>query len=244
MEKNDNSYAYNIAYAKIKEMLFNLKIKPGDNISELMLSKELGLSRTPIREAMRTLEQEGLIVSINGRKKAPSFTLEDIQQIFELKLSIEGDMIKFATNRQTVLQKREMIGIRNEIMILLNEIKNSLDDKIKHDNIFHEWDKLDHEFHRLIYNMARNPRASDIINNLNLQWHRFRMGICAMENRLEKNMEEHIEMANLIILNKPDEAKQKMLNHIKDLYEGIICSSEVLLDSADIHQDISSPHNQ
>ena len=64
MEKNDNSYAYNIAYAKIKEMLFNLKIKPGDNISELMLSKELGLSRTPIREAMRTLEQEGLIVSI------------------------------------------------------------------------------------------------------------------------------------------------------------------------------------
>lgn len=243
MEKNDNSYAYNIAYAKIKEMLFNLKIKPGDNISELMLSKELGLSRTPIREAMRTLEQEGLIVSINGRKKAPSFTLEDIQQIFELKLSIEGDMIKFATNRQTVLQKREMIGIRNEIMILLNEIKNSLNDKIKHDSIFHEWDKLDHEFHRLIYNMARNPRASDIINNLNLQWHRFRMGICAMENRLEKNMEEHIEMANLIILNKPDEAKQKMLNHIKDLYEEIICSSEVLLDSTDIHSDMSSSNN-
>ena len=230
MEKKDTSNAYNIAYAKIKEMLFDLKIKPGDNISEMMLSKELGLSRTPIREAMRTLEQEGIIISINGRKKVPSFTFEDIQQIFELKLSIEGDMIKYAANRQTVLQKKEMVEIRNEIHSLLTEIKNN---NITHDSIFPEWDKLDQKFHNLIYRMAENPRADDIVKNLNLQWHRFRMGICAMENRLETNMEEHIEMANLIILNKPEEAKQKMLNHIRNLYEEVLCSSGVLLGCPD-----------
>jgi len=224
--KEVNIKAYTLAYQKIKDMLFNLEIKPGETISELNLSKELGLSRTPIREAMRTLEQEGIIISVNGRKKVPSFSLTDIQQIFELKLAIECNVVELATNRQTVAQKKHMILIRDKIQRLYDIVVADPDRSKSH---FPEWDVIDKEFHALTFEMAGNERARSIVENLNLQWHRFRMGLFAMENRLITSMDEHIEIANLMILNKAQEAREKIEEHIKRLYSDVLSSSNMFL---------------
>ncbi len=227
MQKNEyNIKAYEIAYGKIKQMLFDLKIKPGEGLSELTLSKELGISRTPIREAMRTLEQEGVIATVNGRKKVPSFSFEDLQQIFELKVAIECDVIFLATNRQTVTQKKQMIQIREEIQNLNKQIKTNTKPA---SDYYPSWDTIDRQFHALLFEMANNDRARAIIDNLNMQWHRFRMGLMAMANRLETSLLEHHEMANLVILNKASEAKERMEQHIKNLYEDILISSNDLL---------------
>lgn len=227
MQKNSyNSKAYEIAYEQIRQMLFDLKIKPGQGLSELTLSKELGISRTPIREAMRTLEQEGVIVTVNGRKKVPSFSFEDLQQIFELKIAIECDTIFLATNRQTVEQKKQMIQIREEIQTLKALVIN--DKEHSSSSYYPQWDKLDCRFHALLFDMSNNDRAREIIDNLNMQWHRLRMGLMAMENRLEISLDEHIEIANLVILNKALEARTKMEQHIRSLYEDVLSSSNNL----------------
>lgn len=223
-EKN-GANAYGLAYEKIKEMLFDFSIKPGEYISELMISKELGISRTPIREAMRTLEQEGVIISINGRKKAPSFSFEDLQQIFELKLAIECSTILHAVNRQTVIQRKKMIEIKNEI--------KSLSDRLERDGntqeIFLEWDKVDQKFHSLLFEMSGNMKAKDIVDKLNLQWHRFKIGLTAREHRLEENISEHYEIACLVILNKAEDAKDKLELHMEKLYDELLLASNNLI---------------
>ena len=89
-EKNKKSKAWEKAYDRIKDMILTMKIKPGEIVSENNLSKQLGISRTPVREAIKALEQEGLIIASNRRKRVYVLTVKEIEEIFELKKAIES----------------------------------------------------------------------------------------------------------------------------------------------------------
>ncbi|QQO09647.1 GntR family transcriptional regulator [Breznakiella homolactica] len=220
MAKEENSLkAWDYAYKKIKERILDLSVKPGQSISELTLSKDLGISRTPIREALRKLEQEGIIVNINGRKKVASLSYKDLSQIFDLKIAIEGYVAEYATMRKTVGQSKRldtivkrMVQFNDEYRLLKTKPHGALDD----------WLKLDWEFHTLLFEMSENQRAYSIIENLNVQWHRWRMGLLAMEGRVEKSITEHINIAQAVQAGKADEAKRLMVEHLEELHRTII----------------------
>ena len=88
------------AYDYIKNKIFKMKLKPGEMVSEYSLAKELNMSRTPVREALKKLEQEGLIISSpNGRKRVFILTIKDINDIFDLKEILEVSIVRWATER-------------------------------------------------------------------------------------------------------------------------------------------------
>jgi DNA-binding GntR family transcriptional regulator len=85
-----------------------------------------------------------------------------------------------------------------------------------------EWFEVDNRFHNLLFKMAKNKRAEQIIKNLNYQWHRLRVGILAMEGRIQKSVKEHTNIAQAILTGNASEAETLMKEHLTNLKRMIV----------------------
>lgn len=214
--ENSAAPAWEQAYNKIKEQILHMEIKPGEMISELNLAKELGISRTPVREAISRLEQEGLIETENRRKRAYVLRIHEIDEIFDLKKGIEGEIARVATERAEEQQKDQLC----ELLQAMREFgeSHSFENLTQEHRLIKDWLELDEQFHALLFEMASNRRAEQIVRSLNSQWHRLELGLLAMEGRLQRNIEEHLEMGAAIIGGKSEEARVLMVNHLERLH--------------------------
>lgn len=200
------------AYRCLRHLIFSGVLRPGETISENSLAKRLGMSRTPVREAIHRLEQEGLIVSLSNRKKQVFvLTIKDVEEIFDLKEIIEGKVARWAAERH---KPEEAERLR---MVTANMKKVVLDNNVPSQELNDTWLELDREYHDILFAMARNQRAREIIRNLNQQWHRLRLGILAIEGRLEKSAKEHEEIAEAILRGDAAGAEEAMIEHLQNL---------------------------
>ncbi len=207
------------AYEDIKHRILSMEIKPGGIVSENKLSKQLGISRTPIREALKKLELDGLVVSSNRRKRVFILTIHEIEEIFDLKIAIEGSIARLAVERG---DKKDLDTLR-EIVQKMNCFADIIpDDTSEVHEWIDEWLALDRRFHNLLFKMANNRRAEQIIKNLNYQWHRLRVGILAMEGRIQKSVKEHTDIAQAILNGDASEAETLMKDHLTNLKKMII----------------------
>jgi DNA-binding GntR family transcriptional regulator len=208
----------NTIYNDIKELILNMTLKPGEFISEAILAKRLNVSRTPIREALKRLEQEGLIVTDGRRKRVFILTLKDLEEIFDLKRIIETSITKLAIERGKDKDFERLAVTIKELEILAKE--RPKDGKEK-EEWFTAWFRKDKEFHDIIFDMANNNRARQIIENLNSQWHRLRIGLDAIEGRVEKSLEEHKAIAQAILDKDSVRAEIAMTEHLRNLYNSV-----------------------
>jgi len=208
----------NTIYNDIKELILNMTLKPGEFISEAILAKRLNVSRTPIREALKRLEQEGLIVTDGRRKRVFILTLKDLEEIFDLKRIIETSITKLAIERGKDKDFERLAVTIKELEILAKE--RPKDGKEK-EEWFPAWFRKDKEFHDIIFDMANNNRARQIIENLNSQWHRLRIGLDAIEGRVEKSLEEHKAIAQAILDKDSVRAEIAMTEHLRNLYNSV-----------------------
>jgi len=149
------------AYEQVKRRIVEGTFPPGYPILEGELEKELGISRTPIREAFARLKQEGLIISI--RRKGifvTSLSLGDMQEIQEMLEGLEGVATKLAAERAT-----------EEDIRRLEEAVCRQKDALRRDDI-EAWAVADEAFHNAILEAARNRRIQAAVSQVRLQWHR------------------------------------------------------------------------
>lgn len=205
-------------YNDIKELILNMTLKPGEFVSEAILAKRLNVSRTPVREALKRLEQEGLIIEDGKRKRVFILTLRDLGEIFDLKKIIEPEITKLAIERGKEEDFKRLAKTIEELEVLAREKPK---DELEKDRWFASWFQKDKEFHDIIFEMAKNRRAKQIVENLNSQWHRLRIGIDAIEGRIEKSLEEHKAIARGILNRNPEEAEVAMIEHLKNLYSSV-----------------------
>jgi DNA-binding GntR family transcriptional regulator len=230
LDSSSAGSAWETAYTAIRDSILNMTLKPGEMISELTLSKELGISRTPIREAFKKLEQEGLIVSQNRRKRVYILTIGEIEEIFDLKCAVEGHVALLAAERKTPEQEDRLKDIMDrmgafpaaELEDAVPDLSPGLPGDPENHRVLRAWLEIDEAFHDLLYEMARNSRARDYIHNLNRQWHRLRMGINAMEGRIEKSITEHLELGEKILSGRGEEARDLMVRHLGNLKRTIV----------------------
>jgi GntR family transcriptional regulator, rspAB operon transcriptional repressor len=201
------------AYSTILNKILELELKPGEIITESLLSENLGISRTPIRDALQRLEMEGLITTENRTKKIYFLTPSDIENIFDLKIAIESSLASLAAKKGQDYQLDELSNIMLKIHQLVKEFKNGPD----HDQFFEKWLETDQEFHSKIAEMADNKRAEQIINTLNTQWHRIKTGLSAIEGRIEKSAYEHEMIGKAIISRDADAAELAVKSHLSNL---------------------------
>jgi DNA-binding GntR family transcriptional regulator len=196
-----------------------MEIQPGEAVTETALSQRLGISRTPIREAFKKLEQDGLIVTTGRRKRVCVLTIREMEEIFDLKICIEGAVAAWAAERASDSQC-------SEIRVVLDRMRQIAAarpaDAAKEESWLDEWLDSDRRFHEIIFDAAGNKRARQVIRNCNMQWHRLKLGMLTLEGRIERSVVEHETVAQAVLSGKPADAQRAMETHLRNLKRELV----------------------
>jgi len=206
-------------YYLILGQIISGALKPGEIITESGLAQRFGQSRTPVREALNRLECEGMVITKNRTRKIISLSERDILEIFQLKELIEGEVAYMAAKNITDKNVKHLEDIISQ-MISLSDKKpgNESDER----ELLDQWFKLDRLFHGLLFECAGNSRARHLISTLNLQWHRMKVGLAAMEGRVGYAIHEHAAIAAAVIKRDPVNSRKVMVEHLENLKKVII----------------------
>jgi DNA-binding GntR family transcriptional regulator len=210
MQSNALTYQQQ-AYQYIKQQIFSVGLKPGEYITDSQIAGQLEISRTPVREAFHRLEKEGLLVYEARRGwKVYVLSLEDIQEIFDLKLTIEGMTARKAAECQDKRLRADLLGA-------LNDLRAAAENKD-----LEAWTEADVRLHDAIFSMADNQRASAIIQNLNDQWHRVRAGFVARTGRMEQSVSEHEGFVEAILEGRGEQAEKLIYEHLERIRDELV----------------------
>ncbi|HOB12231.1 MAG TPA: GntR family transcriptional regulator [Syntrophomonadaceae bacterium] len=195
----------------IREAIINGTLKPRERLMEIQLAEELGVSRTPIREALRKLELEGFIVMV-PRKGAyvADISFKDIADVFEIRAALEALAAGLAAERITDEELEEMERlVAEKAESIANQDMERL---VKVDTLFHE----------AIYKASRNQRLTSMISNLREQIQRYRTTSLAYPGRMQRSLEEHRSIVEAIQSRDPQIAQQVAREHIENAENSMI----------------------
>ncbi len=204
------------AYDRILKAIVTSELNPGDTVTEIQLALKFGFGRTPVREAIMRLENEGFIVSSERKKRVYILFPKDIEEIFVLKQSIESVIASQAADKATTKDKKELKKMLEE----MRSLKNG--DSSLHDAYVQRWLEIDGDFHDLLFRIANNSRAAVFVDNLNLQFRRINLGMLVLEERVEKAIREHLEIGEAILDGRSNDASQFMYDHLENVKITII----------------------
>lgn len=195
----------------IREAIKEGILKPRERLMEIQLAEELGVSRTPIREALRKLELEGFIVMV-PRKGAyvADISFKDIADVFEIRTALEGLAAGLAAERITdeELEAMERHLVEKADAIFRQDMERLIE--------------VDTKFHEAIYKASRNQRLWTIINNLREQIQRFRTTSLAYPGRMQQSLNEHRHLVEAIQARDPQLARQLAQEHIENAEQSMI----------------------
>ncbi|MCX5820043.1 MAG: GntR family transcriptional regulator [Deltaproteobacteria bacterium] len=196
------------AYDVIKGKIMNRELKPGRYLTDSQLAAELGISRTPVREAFRLLEHEGFLIS-RARKgwQVYSLALKDIHEIFDIKETLESLMARKAAACKDAKKRAQLKSAMDRMK------------KAALANNHEAWREADVKLHDILFGMSGNERASRAIRELNEQWYRVRLGLVAMQGRVERSNGEHEAVIEKILSGDEDGAERCMRDHLHNLRE-------------------------
>ena len=192
-------------------------LKPGERIMEIQLAEELGVSRTPVREAIRKLELEGYVVMMPRRGTyVANMSIRDINEIFEIRTSLESLSNGLAAEHIT---DEELEHLQRLLVIIGGYIKEGNMEKIVETDI---------EFHDLMYHAARNQRLVGIISNLRDQLTRFRTLAMSHPGRLEATLEEHKAIVEAIANGDRRSASKAAERHMENSEKTLLQAMEAM----------------
>lgn len=200
-----------LVFDALREAIINGTLKPRERLMEIQLAEELGVSRTPIREALRKLELEGFIVMV-PRKGAyvADISFKDIADVFEIRAALEALAAGLAAERITDEELEDMERLVAEKAEAISGY--DMDRLIRVDTLFHD----------AIYKASRNQRLTNIINNLREQIQRYRTTSLAYPGRMKRSLEEHRGIVEAIQSRDPQIAQQVAREHIENAETSII----------------------
>jgi len=201
--KKANKSLTSIVFEKIREDILMGKFKHGEKIVEAKLAEELGVSRTPVREALKQLELDGLVENLPNRGViVKGITKQDIQDIYTIRMAIEGIAVEWAIERMS----QEDLERLKELFELMEFYTFKKDiDKIS---------ELNTQFHEIIYTSTKSRYLEHILKDFQYFMKTTRYKSLRSKGRLEQALEEHRAVLNAFIRRDVDEAVKAILKHV------------------------------
>lgn len=193
-----------VVYDSIRKAILEGVFQSGERLMEKELAEQLGVSRTPIREAIRKLELEGFLV-ILPRKGAyvSEISFKDVHEVYEIRAALEALACGLAAERAT---PEEIEGMER---YLLEEYAYLDNDDISLTV------KTDVGLHELFYKASRNERLISSLINLKEQVYRLRSTSMGQPGRKKKSLEEHKAIVEAIAAHNPSLAQKLGQEHIE-----------------------------
>ena len=152
-----------VVFNTLRDAILRGELKPGERLMEMHLANKLGVSRTPIREAIRMLEQEGLAVTVPRKgAQVARMTEKDLQDVLEVRDALDELAVSSACAHIT----EEQI---NELRETVKEFERAIQSGDVRKMV-----QADEDFHNVIYRAADNPKLETIVKNLREQMYRYR----------------------------------------------------------------------
>jgi DNA-binding GntR family transcriptional regulator len=194
-------------------MILNGVYKPGERIVESKLAKEMNISRTPIREAIRALEKEGLVV-IDEKSRIIVYnpTVADVQDVYQCRMALESFAARLTIQRAT---DSEIKQIEDTLLLTKNKIEQK--GYLKDDVI-----ELNFQFHNLINQFSGNRLLQTQLNNLKSLLHLYRILNFQGENRDWVIYNEHHKIFDFIKQRDEEKAAEAMVGHLIHDYTHLI----------------------
>lgn len=192
-----------VVFNTLREAILKGELEPGERLMEIALAQKLGVSRTPIREAIRKLELEGLVV-MAPRKGAEvaEITLKDLRDVLEVRKNLEELAVELACKKATEADIEEMKAAHEEFIKTISQ---------KDLTVIAE---ADVKFHDVIYKITGNKRLIQILNNLREQMYRYRLEYIKDEKKRMIVTDEHLQIIEAIEGKNVDSAKNYIQVHI------------------------------
>lgn len=195
----------NKVFKYIKAQIINGHYQPGESLVESKLADELGVSRTPIREAIRLLELEGLVETIpNKGAIVLGISDKDVEDIYAIRKLIEGLAARWAAERINAVDKKEL-----QKTIDLMEFyaqKGDLD----------ELADLDNKFHQIIYEASGSKILNLTLSNLHQYVQLARLESLRVPNRLKQTLSEHHAILDSFLSGDLDRAEATLAEHVQN----------------------------
>jgi DNA-binding GntR family transcriptional regulator len=205
------SRSVDIAYRQIRRAIITGELRSGDKLQEARLAELIGVSRTPVREALSRLGAEGLVVMERYRKTTVAhFTEKDVVERFRLRAMLEGHAAGRAATRITPAQLAELEAIEEKLEACFGELG-------WHAHL-EEFDRLNNEFHALIAHAADSPRLEQILaSSLELPASIFNSYREPVENRTRRTHWQHQEILAALRNGNAAWAEAQMSAHLASL---------------------------
>lgn len=211
MEESDKNLPLrDVVFNTLRRRILMGELKPGDRLMEVKLTKELGVSRTPVRDAIHLLEMDGL-VTIEPRRGATvaKITKKDLRDVLEVRCALEELAAELACSRITPEELDRLSFAAKEFSHAT--ANGDVGDMAKKDVAFHD----------IIFRATDNDRLIQQLSNLSERMYRYRVEYLKDKTVYGKLVEEHSEIMDCLCENRPEDARKAVNKHIKNQVEGV-----------------------
>ena len=200
-----------VVFNTLRQAILRGELKPGERLMEIQLANKLGVSRTPIREAIRKLELEGLVLMIPRKgAEVADITEKSLKDVLEVRRALEELSVKLTCDRITKEEIKE-----------LEQAAENFRKTMKSKDIT-EIAEADVRFHDVIYTATKNQKLIQLLNNLHEQMYRYRIEYLKDEEVYPKLLKEHKEIIERINRGEKEEAARIVCEHIDNQVNAVM----------------------
>lgn len=193
------------AYEALRQQLLHLEIRPGDPLNDAALAESLGMGRTPVREALKRLEVDRLVVSYPKRGTfATRVEITDLAYISEIRMQLEPLAASRAARVATPALRAELAEIQEQLRTF----------DIEHASVT-EILTYDAMVHRSVYRAAGNPHLEDTLIRYNNLATRIWCMVIDRLPRLTEHVQEHIELLQNVVDGNDERASALARHHVE-----------------------------
>ncbi len=212
LKLNMNAYLplRDVVFQTLREAILKGDLRPGERLMELQLAAKLGVSRTPIREAIRMLEQEGLAVTIPRKgAEVARMTEKNMEDVLQIREALDDLAVQVACDKMTEQQLKNLaLAMKN----FENAIQTGNLSKIV---------AYDVEFHDIIYESTDNPKLVTLLSNLREQIYRYRVEYLKGKENYPMLIKEHETILEALREKNKERVVEAMHSHIRNQAETV-----------------------
>ena len=206
-------------YLPLRDVVFNTlrrailrgELKPGERLMEIQLANKLGVSRTPIREAIRKLELEGLVLKVPRKgAEVAEITEKNLRDVLEVRCALEELAVQLACDRIDPERMQQLLDAAAHFRDILGTADIT------------ELGEADEAFHDVIFQATDNRRLIQLLNNLREQMYRYRIEYLKKKECYPQLLEEHAAIIQAIREHDKAKATEITVQHINNQVDTVV----------------------
>lgn len=207
MKEHRNISIADQIFEQLERDILSGKYRRGDVLSELKLSREMDVSRTPIREALLRLEQEQLLSETGRGMTVIGISEQDMLDMYDIRLRLEGEATGRAARNITEEQLANLLELTELQRYYIERQGNSSSEHTKN---------LDSDFHELVYRCCGSAVYADVLIGIHKKMTKFRMASVSKQSRALLSNDEHMEIYRALASRDPEAAEAAALQHVRN----------------------------